>query len=170
MTETAGCAHDDELHAVAPGAAQHNAGCVRVRAQRRERVASSTVRARANGGREVRAEHFVEQTADRVAVERQFLVRSHRPLLLHVPGGPNSSVLIRSARRLTRSSDVAADSTSAVGPQMNVSADAPNGRLTSASIASSIRREYPVQPAECERVSVWKISTPPVARFASSSR
>src|SRR5438093_8602921 len=121
MTETAGCAHDDELHAVAPGAAQHNAGCVRVRAQRRERVASSTVRARANGGREVRAEHFVEQTADRVAVERQFLVRSHRPLLLHVPVGPNRSSLIRSARMLARSNYAAAGPESGGGPQNKAS-------------------------------------------------
>ena len=62
----------------------------------------------------------------------------------------------------------AAVSTNRVEPQMKTRGSSAAGHATSPSISASMRRAYPVQPGGCERVSVWKTSSPSAGSSSSA--
>src|SRR5258706_134652 len=74
--------HEDHLHAVASGTAEHDPRCVRERAERGELGVTAAVGTRSERGGQVVAEHLAQQTADGVPVEHEIFVRTlHRGLL-----------------------------------------------------------------------------------------
>src|SRR6267143_1989373 len=147
---------DPQHHGRARGAAEHDPRRVDVRDEPADVIDLSAASAFGEDGGHVVAIDLRERPGDSVSVQHEvvFLRCGHGPL------GPKRSVLMRSAGRPMRSSPSAATSTSAVGPQTKATTSEPSGPLTSFSIASSIRRAYPFQPAGWIRVKVYETVSP----------
>src|SRR5207248_10921489 len=94
-------------------------------------------------------EDLAQDAGDGVAVQLQVA-------LLHVvpPVAPKRSVRMDSGGYPSSSRPAEAVSTKEVGPQMKMAAPRVTGQATSASIALSRRRAYPVQPGRRLRLRV----------------